>query len=230
MNMKEIIETSMKNLAKQKMIFCSEGDFQYHLANAIKEQDDNLEIFLEYRRVDICVYDKTEKQKYFIELKYKKSKLDCERNGMKYSLRNHGAQNDNRHAFFKDINKLENIEEDNLKCSFALFLTNDHLYWPEKDKKKGKEENQSLGESFCIDTKISKGTHKYDERTKNKSEVSTASIEIENTYRCEWVQYLPEEGEPTKNGELFKYLLLQVPPKKIRIKRKFIKLKNLVRS
>ena len=122
MNMKEIIETSMKNLAenemkriiqdameelaRNKMIFCSEGDFQYHLATAIKEQDDNLEIFLEYRRVDICVYDKKYKKKYFIELKYKKSKLDCERNGMKYSLRNHGAQNDNRHAFFKDINKL----------------------------------------------------------------------------------------------------------------------------
>ena len=91
MNMKEIIQRAMANLAENEMIFCSEGDFQYHLANAIKEQgkEDNLEIFLEYRRVDICIYDKTEKQKYFIELKYKTSKLDCERNGMKYSLRNH---------------------------------------------------------------------------------------------------------------------------------------------
>ena len=83
------------------------------------------------------------------------------------------------------------------------------MYWTEKDKKKGKEETKSLGESFYIDKEISKGTHEYDKRTKNKSEVSTASIDIENTYKCKWAEYLSSEKD--KNSE-FKYLLLQIPP------------------
>ena len=37
MNMKKIIQKTMEELARNEMIFCSEGDFQYHLANAIKK-------------------------------------------------------------------------------------------------------------------------------------------------------------------------------------------------
>lgn len=205
--MKKIIQKAMKALAKKKMIFCSEGDFQYHLANAIKKQGKgNLEIFLEYKWIDICVYDKTEKQKYFIELKYKTSELKCERYGMEYFLTNQYAQNNGRHDFFEDINKLENIEnieEENLVCSFALFLTNEHLYWDRGDKGKG--------EDFCIkDEREIKGeiTYKYT-NSNNENSKHTAPVKIKNTYNCEWVQYLLPKKD--KNSE-FKYLLLQIPP------------------
>lgn len=210
MNMKEIIQDAMKALAKKRMIFCSEGDFQYHLANAIKRQGKgNLEIFLEYKRVDICVYDKKNKKnikKYFIELKYKTSKLNCKRNGMEYFLTNQSAQNNGRHDFFEDINELENIEnieEENPECSFALFLTNDHLYW--KGGAKGK------GKAFCIkDEREIKGetTYKYT-NSNNENSKHTAPVKIKNTYKCEWVQYLSSKKD--KNSE-FKYLLLQIPP------------------
>ena len=59
-----------------------------------------------------------------IELKYKTSKLKVSIDDEEYQLKTHGAYPVSRYEFIKDISRLEVFGG-----GFAVFLTNDNLYW-----------------------------------------------------------------------------------------------------
>ena len=139
LNLVEILD----NLGNQnnRPIFHSECDFQHALAWKIHEQHLDYQIRLEYpyelenphilnQHCDIFVKDND--IKYFIELKYKTKKLDVTINEEHYSLKISVAERDNRFHFLRDIGRLEEIctHHPNLQ-GFAIFLTNDYLYWQE---------------------------------------------------------------------------------------------------
>jgi len=129
------IDTIVKNLSKERFMFYSEADFKFSLAWQIKEYYSNTEIRLERRFNDkyIDVVILLNERTYGIELKYKTRQLnDLEE---QYNLITQGAQNLGKYDFIKDVMRLETLLNDNnIDEGYAIWLTNDHLYWSEPSK------------------------------------------------------------------------------------------------
>lgn len=135
-------------------------------------------------------------KKVGIELKYKTKAVA----GKEYA--NDGADNDNKFEFFKDIRRLEDLREEkdkkfHIEKGFAIFITNEHLYW--KPARKG-----TLKEAFnlCDGTELS-GTYKAEwESRKGKS------VEFSGSHKIQWMP--PLEGTDKKDGKTFRYLIVEV--------------------
>lgn len=150
MNLSELT-TILEELSEERPAFCSEADFQFELANWIREKyknEKNTSVWLEY---PIEKKEKAEKgNKYWyidivlkrgnecipIELKYKTKKdivtIRKDDNDASIELRNQAAQDIGRYLFLKDINRLEELvrnEQKNFVKGYAIFLTNDSGYW-----------------------------------------------------------------------------------------------------
>lgn len=135
------IENTLKLLADQRPIFHSEADFQHALAWKIHELYPDTNVRLEVpsgnlarrERIDIIVTNGA--HKFALELKYKKRATEVVVNHEKFSLTNDGAQDIARYDFFKDVVRLEwYVAAERGTMGYALFLTNDELYWRESTR------------------------------------------------------------------------------------------------
>ncbi len=129
----------MKALYKNRPIFHSEADFQHALAWKIHEMKPDCQVRLEApfwiqgkkKYMDIQFQGRGRDQGIAIELKYPKQKLCTEYNGEHFDLSPAGAQDVGCHGFIEDIRRLEQLlgTEKQFTTGFAVFLTNDPLYW-----------------------------------------------------------------------------------------------------
>lgn len=133
----------MSSLSTNRPVFHSERDFQLALAWKIHEIKPDCGIRLEVpfwigekrKYMDIQFQGRNRDQKIAIELKYLKQKLHIEHNGELFDLHAAAAQDVGCHGFIEDIYRLERLleTEKQFTAGFAIFLTNDPLYW--KDRK-----------------------------------------------------------------------------------------------
>jgi len=124
-------------LSKVRPLFHSEADFQHALAWAIHKYHPEFGVRLEKREVlkgkeiyfDICVISFN--NIIPVEVKYKTSAFQRTITSRKYVeeclLKYQAAHDISRYDFIKDIARIEEFG----KGGFAVFLTNDKLYWEE---------------------------------------------------------------------------------------------------
>ncbi len=129
----------LKTLADRRPIFHSEADFQHALAWIIHEQHPDLAVRLEKRlgtqepRAYIDIWVEHNGAIYAIELKYKTKLLQFEVGDELFDLRDQSAQDLGRYDFCKDLQRIETLADAYPDMSgFAVFLTNDHVYWQER--------------------------------------------------------------------------------------------------
>ena len=127
----------LKQLTEQRPIFHSEADFQHALAWEIHNRLSHAKIRLEFpvfhqnrqRYLDLLVRTKS-LELVAIELKYKTRALSIHNNDEDFQLKNQSAQDIGRYDFLKDVQRLEQfLAQSNSGTGYAIFLTNDSLYW-----------------------------------------------------------------------------------------------------
>ncbi|AMX00376.1 hypothetical protein [Rummeliibacillus stabekisii] len=198
------IDQILINLSKQKTFFKSEKEFQHHLSDEIKKNGFVCEKSSNYlgQKVDILVKDSSFNVLCAIQLRHKTALLSIDGDSIK--LKNHGAQDQARYDFIKDIKSLENIKKGNTDVKgYAIFLTNDSKYWVHPTKL------NSVDEDFLIyEGKILYGNLEWSplasEGTKYKRE---DRLELSSQYKCRWGIF-PKIGEHQNN--LFKYLVMEI--------------------
>ena len=153
---------------------------------------------------------KIDGKKVAIELKYKTRAVKD-----KDAYVNQGGQSDGKFHFFKDIERLERLKKSKDKDfridkGFAIFITNDHLYWNEP-------RNNSQAEDFklCAGKNIKQGTYyaewrmtkeqKEQKKQKELKEAKNATVMISRSYPVEWSSLSDEEK---KDGTTFCYLII----------------------
>ena len=135
-----------------------------------------------------------------IELKYKTRKID----GKDYITQ--GGQSDGKFHFFKDIERLERLKKSKdidfrIDKGFAIFITNDHLYWNEaRSNSKAKGKNSVADFDLCDKKGIKKDTYNAKWR-KSKN----ATVTISRSYPVEW--FSPSD-EVKKDGTTFRCLII----------------------
>ena len=129
------IHRVMAELAEERPIFHSEADFQFALAQQIATMNRDCEIRLEkpFRRDDKTRYLDIwlPVSRTAMELKYCTRNLSVERDGEAYALKNQAAHDLRRYDFIADIVRIESLVSQGCASApgYAIFLTNDHLYW-----------------------------------------------------------------------------------------------------
>ena len=197
----------MGELAIERPLFHSEADFQHALAWRIHKCLPECGVRLEYKppieetmRLDIWLA----KPGVAIELKYRTRKLEIEHNGESFHLRNQSACDIGRYDFLKDIQRLESLSGfPDAKAGFAIFLTNDDLYW------RGPIRKDTVDAAFCLRGDPGhqiQGQMAWSKRagpgTKRGRE---GAIRLKGSYEGQWRDYSRVSGE--RNGE-FRYLMI----------------------
>jgi len=123
----------MDKLSKRRPVFHSEADFQLQLAWEMQKSFPSLEIYLEKpidldSRIYLDIVVKDDESSFALELKYRTRKIQTQFKGEKYFLKEHGAQDQGRYDFMKDVYRLENVGKKRGWNWFALLLSNDSGY------------------------------------------------------------------------------------------------------
>ena len=207
------LENILQELSTCRPIFHSEDDFKFALAWLIKDKYPEVKIRLEYpirgkknKFIDILLC--FEKNAVPIELKYKTIKEGISVDGEIFNLKNHGAENENRYRFWRDIWRIETFRIENLRIlkGFALFLTNNHRYW------QGAGENRDDEAFRTADGIIRSKTLKWanpESKTGEKKEFNDP-IKLTGQYALKWKDF---SSVPDYPDIKFKYLLVEVTRK-----------------
>jgi hypothetical protein len=135
------IENLLQSLSQIRPVFHSEADFQFALAWHIKQNIPEVDIRLEYPKVDrehvrnnkriyLDILVLNGRIKYGIELKYKTKSLELNIGEESFNLNNQGAQDIARYDYLKDIQRLEWFKSEGIfDIGYAIFLSNDSKYW-----------------------------------------------------------------------------------------------------
>lgn len=206
------VEQILKDFGKNSRLFLSEAQFQFELALEIKNRFNNLIVHLEYPSekikangryiyYDLVVEDKTTKEFYIIELKYKTKKANIVYKGTLMILKNQSAQDLGRFDYLQDVSRVEDWLNNNPTKHFAggcaILLTNDSAYWT-KSGKNCIYKNFSLKDCATI---LAGG--KNWEKNPKSSSVGINRINglsLRNNYDIQWQKY---------SGD-FQYLLLEI--------------------
>jgi len=127
------LRATMAALAGTRPLFHSEADFQHALAWQVHTTHPDARVRLETRirpgeRLDVSLV--IEGRRIAIELKYLLRKFTTTIDGELFELPNQAAQDLGRHAFVKDIGRLERMRIEGLADdAYAIALTNDPSYW-----------------------------------------------------------------------------------------------------
>ena len=210
MNIDKIVEQSLHNLFLGNRIFNSEADFQFAFAWQIKEDFPEVDIRLEYTpwkfdeniRIDIVVF--IDGAMIPIELKYKTKELKNIETEIK--LKNQGAQDIGRYDFLSDIERLEKFidkKDYNIQKAYAIFLTNDSLYWSEPKSNK----RITVDDDFRFHNGVTlHGERKWKGASPGTQKQREEPINIKGTYEIHWQDYIPL-AECT-----FKYVVIEINP------------------
>lgn len=204
----DAIRGLLEVLAKKRPVFCSELDFQLHLAWEMKARGWDLSLehdpqcFDANAAIDILIHTP---ERVAIELKYKTSRLECEICGTPLRLKDQAAQDIARYDFIKDIWRIETVVADaRAKRGFAIFLTNDGGYW-RKGKAGTADEMFRMFEGRVVAGGELRWGPKAGAGTMRRRE---KEILLTRDYALGWKDYSKFE---TKNG-VFRYLLVEVEP------------------
>lgn len=201
------IHNIMTQLAKKRPCFHSEADFQHALAweiHLLHQYDIRLEVpdIIDNHPAHIdVVLLASKKAEIYLELKYKTSEpVCCE--GETYVLKNHRAHDVGRHAFMKDVYRLEKLCGDStVNKGVAVFLTNDRLYWNHDRQSPSLRAND---EAFRVHEGASlNGTLRFKEERGWMNEDQKSPIVLSGQYACSWQPY-------SNPGSEFKYLAIPV--------------------
>lgn len=125
----------MAELAERRPIFHSEADFRFALAWRIAEMKAGCGVRLEkpFRRDDKTRYLDIwlPTSRTVMELKYCTRDLSVEHRGEGFALKNQSANDLRRYDFVADLVRIEGLllHGDASAPGYAVFLTNDPLYW-----------------------------------------------------------------------------------------------------
>jgi len=201
------ISTLQADLTSRKPVFCSEMDFQLHLAWEMKES--GWEVSLEHdplcfefnAAIDIMIHAP---ERVAIELKYKTALLSCEIRGRIFALKNQCADDCGMHDFIKDVSRIERVVEAGLADKgFAIFLTNHNGYWQPQSRPAPTtfdqfrlHEGRVLEGTMCWSGTPSNGTVKGREKP----------LVLTNSYPLTWIDHV---NLNVKKGR-FRYLMIEV--------------------
>lgn len=135
-------------------------------------------------------------KKVAIELKYKTR----ETAGKDYITQ--GGQSDGKFHFFKDIERLERLKtpkggKAKIDKGFAIFITNDHLYWNKV------QEGKPVAKFNLCDNK--EGLH--GEPSAGWGKHNNEKVILSGTYPVEW---FPSSDEVKKDGTTFRCLIIKI--------------------
>lgn len=129
------IRTLLIALARKRQVFCSELDFQLHLAWEMKER--GWEVLLEYdpqcfktnAAINILV---VKPERIAFELKYKTTSFQCDIDGEQMCLKQQAAQNIGHYELIKNLSRVKAVvASGRADRGFTIGLTNDASYWRE---------------------------------------------------------------------------------------------------
>ena len=193
-------------LEKDKKHYYNEAQIQYKIGIELYKKF-GIEITVEWgvphvendlksekRRIDIML--EIGGKKVGIELKYKTKAVA----GEEYAK--DSADNDNKFEFFKDVQRLEDLREEknkkfHIEKGFAIFITNEHLYWNPAG-----EETYVEPFNLCDGTELS-GTYKAEWESRKGQ-----SVEFSGSHKIQWMP--PLKGPDKKDGKTFRYLIVKV--------------------
>jgi hypothetical protein len=198
----------LKDLAIKKSFFCSEMDFQLHLAWEMKQR--NWELALEYdpqcfdanAAIDILVH---KPERVAIELKYKTALFTGEASGQSLTLKSQAAQDVARYDFHKDIWRIEQVvAKGQAECGFAIFLTNDGGYWREGRNGTADEMFRMFEGRSVSSGPLQWGPHTSDGTMRGRE----MAISLTRDYVFGWKEY----ADLRKKNGVFRYLIVEIKP------------------
>ncbi len=210
------IDSVINELKENRKIFVSEADFQLSMACVIERMYPQAKVRLEYcpcfndsMHIDILVLWGSDDKKQWIpiELKYKTKKIKHEDDdGCVCNLKDQSAQDWGCYDYFKDIERIETIsEEEQFKEGYAIFLTNDSYYISGRVNEGSKHANFILSGGDGEPRRINAG--QIDSQITKRPN----PIQIKNNYDLKWKQY-SDIGNGGKNNK-FSILVVRIPPR-----------------
>lgn len=186
----------IKQMAKTRKVFTSEADLQLTFAQSILCCYPTSTVRLEYCPVfknemhldTLVLWPSGSNRKWIpIQLKYKTQEFKWSDNDdCFYNLKNQGAQDWGCYDYLLDISRIETVKnslQDEFKCGYAVFITNDLLYM-----------NGPNSNSNYYDFRICEGRtiENEDLSWKNTSHVSKQrinNIHLSGSYSFRWHEY-----------------------------------------
>ncbi len=197
----------MNALARDRPVFHSEADFQLALALCIRDSIPDGRVRLEYKpfpaeRMYLDIW--LPGIGVAVELKYRTRKLNLEREGESFALRNMGAHDIGRCDFLNDIQRLEALRTlPNARAGFALLLTNDPLYWKPPSSPDTIDAAFRLHEGRTITGKMAWSERAGAGTTKHREE----PIRLNGSYDLHWEDYGDSMGDG--HNHRFRYLAVR---------------------
>lgn len=196
----------MNGLARDRPVFHSEADFQHALAWRIHAERLDARVRLERpdptERIYVDLWLPT--NEVAVELKYLTRRLDFEREGELFTLRNQGAQDIRRYDFLKDIQRLERLSNrTDVRAGFAILLTNDPLYWRPPRREGTVDAQFRLHDGRTVEGELAWS----EEASSGTKEGREKPICLKDTYRLQWQDYWNGGDGASRQ---FRYLAVQI--------------------
>ncbi|SFB66442.1 hypothetical protein [Ruminococcus albus] len=187
----------LKDLAKKRPLFHNERDFQFEIAQLIKEKYD-CDIRLEYyygndtnaKRCYIDLVAMHNNYKIAFELKYRTKKFEGTVKDEKFDLKEQGARDWGCIYVHTDLHRLEDlVNKKEFEKGYVIFLTNDEKF-RDNPFKKG-----SMSEQFSLTKDTIKGTVKFQHEENGKKHEETSvkncaeSYKFNGKYPIKWNEY-----------------------------------------
>ena len=201
------IHRVIAELAKRRPIFHSEADFQFALAWRISEMWPDCGVRLEkpFRHDDKTRYLDIwlPTSRTAMELKYCTRDLSVEHGGEVFALKNQSANDLRRYDFVADLVRIEGLVShgDASAPGYAVFLTNDPLYW-RPGQRTTRDEAFRLHEGRRLECTM----EWRDDPGQSATEEREDSLALRERYDLRWKCY---SLLPGKYGE-FRYLAVKV--------------------
>jgi hypothetical protein len=206
------IQTSLRELQRERPVFHSEADFQHALAWTFHIPHPSASVRLETNsgstdrteHIDILIRDNG--TLCAVELKYKTARLDAVHNGERFHLQNHGAQPLGRYDFIKDIVRLESfVTRHSNAMAYAMFLTKEATYWSETRASLTTDVMFRLHQGRTLDGVLSWGTTTGTGTMKGRE----SPLSLIGSHSILWLDYSQLDG---RGAGRFRYVLLKILP------------------
>ena len=199
----------LQSLAKSRLLFHSESDFQHALAWLIHEQTPEHDVRLEYpselpdKRIYLDIW--VPSLGVAIELKYCTRSLKASQNGEDFKLLDQRAQDVRKYDFLKDIQRLEQLRKSHTGCKsgYAIFLTNEPLFWEPLRRSGTVDADFHLYEGRQVTGKMAWADH----ASKGTKQSREEPIHLSGIYTTHWRDY--SDLQMARGGK-FRYLVVAV--------------------
>ena len=210
------LDIILTELAVKRPVFQNEMDFQFELAWKIKTEFPNWNIRFEkhltdseneQRKIDLWIEGNNT---YALELKYPTRTLFHEVNNEIFKLRNHSAEDYARRAFLKDIQRIEEVVNNNPDVKgYAILITNNMSIGIPPTKDDVADFQVRIHEGRIINNEKLDWIRKEGGQSYPNME---NPIKLRGTYKFNWKDYSELKNKnnlPVTNGK-FRYLFVEI--------------------